>query len=147
MRTTSLRLLEAQPTGTGERVWTEVPARRARLAERGILAVTATALLAASVLVGRPTYRVPEAHYVHVTVKSGDTLWSLARRYGHPGQYLPKTIHEIRAANKMATSAIQPGQELLVPVQAPARIEWQAGTALARSARDASPPGPKKLSR
>ncbi|MBI3945694.1 MAG: LysM peptidoglycan-binding domain-containing protein [Armatimonadetes bacterium] len=133
MRTTVLRLLEARDTTSGERVW-EASERRPRYPRWGFLlaAAAAGALLAAGLFAGRPAYHDPEPRFREVTVSRGDSLWSLARRHAHAGQYLPDAVDGIRRANHLRTSRVTPGQKLRIPVDAPARITWQPGAALAR---------------
>ena len=41
-------------------------------------------------------------------VRSGDTLWDLARKYG-------TTVKQIRQTNKLASSALRPGQQIVIP--------------------------------
>jgi LysM repeat protein len=47
-----------------------------------------------------------------VRVRSGDSLWALARRYGVP-------LDDLKAVNRLKTDLIVPGQELLLPDPAP----------------------------
>ena len=44
----------------------------------------------------------------HISVKPGDTLWSLAKRYG-------VSLHELRSLNHLTGSLIMVGQALRVP--------------------------------
>lgn len=46
---------------------------------------------------------------VEYQVRSGDSLWGIARRTG-------VTVNELRAANRLSTDRIHPGQKLQVPV-------------------------------
>lgn len=41
-------------------------------------------------------------------VRSGDTLWDLARKYG-------TTVKRIRQTNNLASSALKPGQQIVIP--------------------------------
>lgn len=51
-----------------------------------------------------------------VVVARGDTLWSIARRLNVPGASLPEKVSAIRARNGLRTSALKPGQTLVVPI-------------------------------
>jgi LysM repeat protein len=63
------------------------------------------------------TLRVP------MTVQPGDSLWSLAQRYGNPETYILDRVDVLAQANKMlATSSLMPGQRIVVPVSNPAEI-------------------------
>lgn len=55
--------------------------------------------------------RIPVAQtpYVEYTVRAGDTLWELARRYG-------TTVEAIKQANGLTSDALQIGQVLRIPV-------------------------------
>jgi LysM repeat protein len=63
------------------------------------------------------TLRVP------MTVQPGDSLWSLAQRYGNPETYILDRVDVLAQANKMpATTSLMPGQRIVVPVSNPAEI-------------------------
>lgn len=54
--------------------------------------------------------------YVEVTVASGDTLWSLARRYGPETRDIRETIDRIRMINGLHDRAsLRPGERLTIP--------------------------------
>ena len=55
----------------------------------------------------RATTRATPAVQRH-RVRSGDTLWDLARKYG-------TTVKRIRQTNKLASSSIRPGQQIVIP--------------------------------
>jgi LysM repeat protein len=48
-----------------------------------------------------------------IPVKAGDTIWSIARRYG-------VDVRELRALNNVTNNHIQPGQALWLPERHPA---------------------------
>ncbi len=52
--------------------------------------------------------------YDTVTVKSGDTLWTIAKKYRKSGD-VRRLIHAIKKANKLESSMIYTGDQLLVP--------------------------------
>ena len=57
-----------------------------------------------------------EKIFIKYTVKEGDTLWRIAKRYNRDGEDVRKLIYEIREHNNI-TPMIYPGQEILVPVK------------------------------
>ena len=60
---------------------------------------------------------------VPVTVGSGDSLWSLARRYGSPNRYILDRVDTLAQANHLsAGDPLLPGQRLLVPVENPVEL-------------------------
>lgn len=66
-------------------------------------ALSSTALHAASA-----------TRYATVTVRAGDTLWSIAA--AHTGSAnVQDTIDRISEANHLSSSALQPGQHLRIP--------------------------------
>lgn len=52
---------------------------------------------------------------VEYLVRPGDSLWSLAARHGDPEDDPRVMIHHIRRLNGITSSAISPGQVLLIP--------------------------------
>lgn len=52
-----------------------------------------------------------------ITVRSGDTLWGLAARYGDPDQYILERVHTLAKVNRLEENKmLREGQTLLVPV-------------------------------
>ncbi len=54
--------------------------------------------------------------FATVTVRSGDTLWSLAREHGNPETDPRNTVYEMRQINNLESPQIYPGQKLQIPV-------------------------------
>lgn len=52
---------------------------------------------------------------VTVIVTAGDTLWSIARDSGLDGS-IQEAVFKIKARNGLTDSVIEPGQQLIVPV-------------------------------
>ncbi|XEC92592.1 LysM peptidoglycan-binding domain-containing protein [Paenibacillus tarimensis] len=52
-----------------------------------------------------------------ITVSTGDTLWSIAKRVQHPGADVRKTVYLIQKRNGLESSYLQAGQTLIVPIQ------------------------------
>jgi hypothetical protein len=54
--------------------------------------------------------------YREVTVRPGDTLWSIAQANKPEGAPIRQYVAEIRAASEVCSDAIYPGQIIKVPV-------------------------------
>lgn len=52
-----------------------------------------------------------------VTVKSGDTLWNIAKRYYNSNADLREIIYEIKKINNLSTSDLRPGQQIKIPLE------------------------------
>ncbi|OEG00166.1 hypothetical protein BHF71_06065 [Vulcanibacillus modesticaldus] len=57
-----------------------------------------------------------EIKYVPVTVKKGDSIWSIAKRYYDGESDFRELIYNIRKLNKLDQAIIYPGQVLLIPI-------------------------------
>ncbi len=60
-------------------------------------------------------WRTVEFEVVEVTVRSGDTLWSLAREYGPEAMDIRETVDWIQRENGLSSPVLRPGQRILVP--------------------------------
>lgn len=97
------------------------PQSGVRLTRRGrvvlVLAMLTVALLAfvlgraGSSQAATPQARVP---YAQTTVHAGETLWSVAQRVA-PSHDPREVIAQITRLNHLSTSAVQVGQQLLLP--------------------------------
>lgn len=57
------------------------------------------------------------------TVEPGDSLWSLAKRYGNPRAYVLDRVDALAQANGLSSDArLIPGQRILVPVSNPVEV-------------------------
>lgn len=56
-------------------------------------------------------------HYIEVKVRSGDTLWELAKDYSQPQQDVRKLIYEIREVNNLTCVDLKPGQTIKIPTE------------------------------
>lgn len=54
--------------------------------------------------------------YEVYVVKSGDTLWSIAKKYATKNIDIRRYIYDIMRENGMETPALMPGQVLHIPV-------------------------------
>jgi hypothetical protein len=57
-----------------------------------------------------PAAGMPGGPAARYRVRSGDSLWSIARRHG-------TTVDRIRTANRLGSTMLQPGQELVIPAR------------------------------
>lgn len=57
-----------------------------------------------------------EPQYQYISIESGDTLWSIAEKYG-TNSNIRKFIHEIKEVNNMESDLIYSNTTLLVPVE------------------------------
>jgi hypothetical protein len=57
-------------------------------------------------------YKAPT--YKHITVKNGESLWSIALKYSNEND-LRKYIYEIKKINQLETSDIYVGTQLKIP--------------------------------
>lgn len=61
------------------------------------------------------TDRSPSPPPLRVQVRYGDSVWTLARRYGDPHRDVRAVVAEILRANSVDAAALQPGRQLLIP--------------------------------
>jgi len=86
-----------------------------------LLMVAALALIYAGTLIGEKVLRPQPAPVVTLKVEAGDTLWSLAERYGSPDEYILRRVDRLATFNSLEPGErLQPGMELRVPVENPA---------------------------
>ena len=91
-----------------------IPAKPVDRAEMLVLIVSVCALL----MVGLLTMAVdrPSPTMTAISVRSGDTLWSLASQYGDPNKYILQRVDELRRANGLKDGQpLYQGQVLMVP--------------------------------
>ena len=60
-------------------------------------------------------HAAPPVAYATVTVRSGDSLWSLAARKTAPGGDVQTTVDQILGANHLTSSTLDVGQKLRIP--------------------------------
>lgn len=86
--------------------------------------ILAGALGAVGLRLWQAAAAVPAASLsVPMTVRPGDSLWSLARRYGDPRDYILERVDRLARANRLPPGAsLTPGQRLLVPVANPVEV-------------------------
>lgn len=89
---------------------------------RLLLVLTLVAVLFAAFSLGRTASEAadttaPEPALVQVTVQSGETLWGVAQRIA-PHADPRQVVQVIRDVNDLDSSALQVGQQLLLPASA-----------------------------
>lgn len=81
----------------------------------------AIALAGLALMVALPTlsstrlYAASAERYVTVTVRPGDTLWSIAATHAAPSADLQEVVDRISDANHLQSGTIQPGEHLRIP--------------------------------
>lgn len=89
-----------------------------------LLLVVALLLVGVGVAVGGRLLPAGSAPVVTVEVQPGDTLWSLAERYGSPNEYILKRVDRLSSFNQLPRGAhLHAGQTLLVPVENPTELQ------------------------
>jgi LysM repeat protein len=81
-----------------------------------VAALAVSALLAANVIGARAGAEgpvVPRADRIYV-VRSGDTLWRIARTQAGPKEDVRPLVDRLIRANHLRSAAIVPGQELVL---------------------------------
>lgn len=92
---------------------------RLRLTPRGrvvVVLVVLSTLLAAAFLLGRASHSHAGAPTGSATVRSGDTLWSIAARVA-PGRDTRRVVSDILRINRLPGASLQVGQRLSVPTE------------------------------
>ena len=89
-----------------------------------VVATTATGATVA--LVNRAntaSVSTPITIVTRITVKPGDTLWSLSQKYGSSDEHILNRVQALAKANGLKrTSTLIPGQRVLVPVSNPVEV-------------------------
>ena len=89
----------------------------------GFFIFTSAASLIHSVEQNYRSQTLPQSIIISKSVKRGDTLTSLARRYGNPSTYILEREDQIARANHLiGTQPLFPGQHLQIPVTNPTII-------------------------
>ena len=119
-------------TRTGRRARTETPfkRRRSQTAEQRLISLLVVLMIGITALAGGvalarrsgSTATLPSS--VTITVRSGDTLWSLAKTFGDHNAPILDRVDALAAANNLAGDAsLSPGQRLALPVEDAAALE------------------------
>jgi predicted Zn-dependent protease len=74
-----------------------------------------SALVSVPLLSGSHLYAASPVRVATVTVRTGDSLWTLAERYTPAGGDVQDTIDRIAGANHLRGAIIVPGQRLHIP--------------------------------
>jgi LysM repeat protein len=81
----------------------------------------AIALAGLGLMVALPTlsnvrlYAATTQRYVTVTVRPGDTLWSIAAAHSKASADMQEVVDRISDANHLQSGALQPGEQLRIP--------------------------------
>ena len=90
--------------------------RRKRLSLMPAIALAALGLtVALPTLSSMRLYAATAPRYATVTVRPGDTLWSIATAHSAPNADVQESVDRITSANHLEGGSLQPGQHLRVP--------------------------------
>jgi hypothetical protein len=78
--------------------------------------VVFTSSLLITTLFLNSVYGYKEPSYKHITIKSGDNLWSIALE-NYTGGDIREYIYKIQKTNNMNTSEIYAGNQLKIPIE------------------------------
>jgi len=59
----------------------------------------------------------PPAPPLVVTVRYGDSLWTIAREHGDPARDVREIVYEIRRANRLDSADLRAGTQLRLPAE------------------------------
>jgi LysM repeat protein len=91
--------------GTSKRKPTLMPA----------VSLAALSLAVSLPVISNSVHAAPPVTYRTVTIRPGDTVWSLAERKTPVGGDVQATVDQIVGANHLATTSLAVGQHLRVP--------------------------------
>ena len=70
----------------------------------------------------------PEPVVTTITVQAGDTLWSIAREYGDPDEYILERVSALARTNNIENGrALREGQVLVIPVSSRSAKMYRGG--------------------
>lgn len=82
----------------------------------GRLAILLIALVAALLVLGGTGSASEPSITMEHRVSAGDTLWTIAQGFTSPGEDVRSSVALLRDMNDLESSALVPGQVLLIPV-------------------------------
>ncbi|REK77130.1 LysM peptidoglycan-binding domain-containing protein [Paenibacillus paeoniae] len=119
MNPASYRSIHSEPNTSGNITYMTAIANWSK---SNVLRITVTLLLAlllftSFMLMGIKASGTaePTEHEQVVIVGSGDSLWSIARRYASPRDDVRYVVHTIKNRNNLNDTLIVPGQQLIIP--------------------------------
>ena len=83
--------------------------------KRFIMIIVTLLLIVSTLICTVSAYGYKEVQYKKVQVHRGDTLWSIAEKYGGNSD-IRRYIFEVKKVNNLLTSQIYEGDELKVPI-------------------------------
>ncbi len=78
--------------------------------------VTVMAISILTVFSFTKAYGYKEREFEMITIKSGDTLWDIAKKYNKQGD-IREYIYELKKINNLSDSGIMAGDELKVVIE------------------------------
>jgi nucleoid-associated protein YgaU len=93
-----------------------IRARRKRLTLMPLIALSTLSLMVTlPALSATRLYAASPEQLSSVTVRAGDSLWTIASSYTPNGGNVQETLDRIVASNHLSDATIQPGQRLQIP--------------------------------
>lgn len=89
--------------------------RRRHPAPSWLLALSVAVLAIPLLFSSRAGAEAPTRPAVEIVVRAGDTLWDIAVEHSGPGSDPRRTVAEIVELNGLESSAIRPGDRLVLP--------------------------------
>jgi len=89
--------------------------RRRHPAPSRLLALSVAVLAIPLLFSSRAGAEAPAPPAVEIVVRAGDTLWDIAVEHSLPGSDPRRTVAEIVELNGLESSAIRPGDRLVLP--------------------------------
>ena len=65
----------------------------------------------------RSSREAPPPPPLMVTVRPGDSIWTIAREYGDPGRDVREVVHAVMQANDVDPGQLQAGSRLVIPAE------------------------------
>jgi hypothetical protein len=91
------------------------PYRRRMSLMPAVAMAALSALIAIPALSQSRLYAAAPEHFSAVTVRAGESLWSIADRYTPAGGNVQETVDQIMAVNHLRDATIEPGEHLTIP--------------------------------
>ncbi|MEO6913246.1 MAG: LysM peptidoglycan-binding domain-containing protein [Candidatus Baltobacteraceae bacterium] len=89
--------------------------KRKRFTLMPIIALASLSLMVSLPMLSGTLHAAGVQHFTNITVRPGDTLWSIAARHAGEAGDVQATIDRISEANHLSAAELQPGEHLRIP--------------------------------